>query len=403
MSSVFTGYKKNCSVLFIILLFLFFTSSCNKAPIHTLKKYHNQLQTFHNEFRAVEMPDVNFFLFGMGNRTKILYKDGVLINSLCGEIIQQWPVSKATIIPNDYRVEIETFSGEKVSIFETEKGVFIKTNGRETCIDGTTAPLHLPEFENHRYSEILRVLNQEILVNIVDSKPVPNYFVYKKPWPRDAAMMAMCLQYTGNIELIRDWVLNLDDPYDHNNGVKQGKPESEADNLGQTLYLLSFFAGKNHPLVKKIMAECKKCSVDDKFGLYISGRSDFQVVPVYQTKWLKYGLKSLGMDDPYTIPGLPDNYSSLFWWDYKEFHVDTDAGANDKYPYLGWARDHFAGKKLNPISNRDYPLTWEINASQADYDGMKIIDEVYTAQLNASPHTWHAAEIFLYLIDEKLE
>ena len=64
----------------------------------------------------------------------------------------------------------------------------------------------------------------------------------------------------------------------------------------------------------------------------------------------------------------------------------------------GWAADHFHGLKRNPISNRDYPLSWEIQASQADYNGMKIIDNQYANEKNASPHTWHASEMFLYLI-----
>jgi len=34
---------------------------------------------------------------------------------------------------------------------------------------------------------------------------------------------------------------------------------------------------------------------------------------------------------------------------------------------------------------------------------MKVIDEIYTQLKNSSPHTWHVAEIFLYLVDEKIE
>jgi len=120
--------------------------------------------------------------------------------------------------------------GMEVNITENEAGVFICEEDLEVMLEGTNSPVILPAFEGHRYSEILKVLHQEILINIYDSKPVPNYFVYRIPWRRDAAMMAMCLEKTGNHDLIRDWVMGIKDPYDHNNKEK-GTPENEADNL----------------------------------------------------------------------------------------------------------------------------------------------------------------------------
>lgn len=71
------------------------------------------------------------------------------------------------------------------------------------------------------------------------------------------------------------------------------------------------------------------------------------------------------------------------------------------YPYLGWAVDHFYGQKKCVISNHDYPLTWERQASHAKYEGMKIIDPVFVTGKLASPHTWHASEVFLYLLENK--
>jgi len=364
----------------------------------SLIKYRQQLDEFRKEFRAVDMPNVRFFLFGMGNRTKLLYKSGKLINSITGKVMAEWQVKNETIIPNDYRVNIETITDAPVSIFENEKGVFILERGKETLIAGTETPVKLPSFEKYKYSEILKVLHNEILINIVDSKPLPNYFVYKNPWRRDGAMMAMCLKQTGNVGLIRDWVLSLKDPYDRNNAG-----ETEADNLGETLYLLSFFTDKNYSLVKQILSELPKYEVSDSNGKYIKGRTDFHETPVYQTKWLKFGLRSLNMEDSYSVPKIQDNYSSLFWWDYKDTYLEgtqdsSNGSGNDFYPYLGWAVDHFHGLKRNPISNRDYPLSWEIQASQADYNGMAIIDTQYVKDRNSSPHTWHASEMFLYLL-----
>jgi hypothetical protein len=36
------------------------------------------------------MPDVNFFLFGMGQRTRLVYKSGVLKNAVTGKQIKKW-------------------------------------------------------------------------------------------------------------------------------------------------------------------------------------------------------------------------------------------------------------------------------------------------------------------------
>jgi len=364
----------------------------------SLNDYQEQLAVFRSEYRAAEMPDCTFFLFGMGNRTKLIYMGGVLRDALSGEILKDWQVVDDVILPNEYTVCIESSEGE-AAIYENEDGIFIREGDDVQLVPGSDTPVKLPDFDGHPYSEILKVLNHEIMVNIVDSKPVPNFFVYDKPWRRDAAMMAMCLDESGNLELIRDWVLGLSDPYDRNNAG-----ETEADNLGQTLYLLSLFTDKSHPLVGEILDEVVRYEVEDEHGLYIRGRSDFHETPVYQTKWLKYGLKSLGLPDDYSIPLVEDNYSSLFWWDYRESYKPgtTDAGVDwkhDRYPYIGWASDHFHNKKRNPISNRDYPLTWETLASQADYEGMAMIDEIYVNQKTSVPHTWHAAEVFLYLID----
>jgi hypothetical protein len=71
------------------------------------------------------------------------------------------------------------------------------------------------------------------------------------------------------------------------------------------------------------------------------------------------------------------------------------------YPYLTWAEAHFFGQTPPwQLAGPSYPLTWEAQASQADYDGMARISPKFTAAKLCMPHTWHAAEMFLYLIDE---
>ncbi|NEW83841.1 MAG: hypothetical protein GZ094_15945 [Mariniphaga sp.] len=364
-----------------------------------LNLYRSELNSFRTQYGGgYALPHVKFFQFGMGNRNKLVYRDGILLNSLSGDTLRIWDVKEEIILPPDYAVFLMTKKGEKVCISEDQAGVWINDRlGRHSVVK-TDCRLKLPDFKGNRFPMVLKVLHHEILINILDSKPLPNFFVYKKPWRRDGAMMAMCLEKTGNLALIKDWVLSLDNPYDHNNGSISGKPENEADNLGQTLYLLSFFTNQHHPLVAKILEEAKKFEKKVDGKLFISGRSDFHEVPVYQTKWMKFGLKSLKMNDPYQIPSISDDYSSLFWWDYTENYLRCDEYSNDFYPYLGWARDHFKGTITGPVSNQDYPLSWETKASEADYSKLSVIDQVYVDEKTSAPHTWHASEMFLTLI-----
>jgi hypothetical protein len=88
--------------------------------------------------------------------------------------------------------------------------------------------------------------------------------------------------------------------------------------------------------------------------------------------------------------------------DYRTAYVPGhDADDRVNYPYLGWACDHFHGERRSPISDRDYPLTWEAEASQARYQGMALVSEEYVKRKLSAPHTWHAAEVFLYLFESK--
>jgi hypothetical protein len=362
-----------------------------------LANYRAELQAFRMEFGGSrELPDAPFFLFGMGKRPKFLYKAGALISATTGKALQQWPVKTSTIVPPAYCVAITTVAGASVRILEDEEAVWVEENGGRHPLEGTQHPVQLPAFKEYRYPQVLRVLHQELLVNVIDGKPVPNFFVYPKPWYRDGAMMAMCLKATGNLDLIRDWVLGLTEPYDRNNAG-----ETEADNLGQALYLVSLVADKNHPLVEKVLKEMPRFEVDTSGGKHLKGRSDFAFHPAYQTKWAKYGLRALGLPDDYVVPRIEDSYSALFWMDYRDTYVKSQDATSLSYPYLNWARDHFHGLKRSPIGNRDYPLTWEKDASAANHTGMTIISDEYRQQRLAAPHTWHAAEIFLYLLQQK--
>lgn len=365
-----------------------------------LAAYRAELEQCRQEHGgSYDVPDVKFFLFGMGARAKFFYRGGALFEQKTGKEVHRWAVRKEWIVPSEYAVYLETDQGERISLIEDEKGLWLKQGEKTTALAGTESPVKLPDFAGKRFPRVLRVLHQELLVNITEAGPVPNALVYQKPWYRDSAMVALALKETGNTDLLREWILNLREPFDRNN-----KNETEADNLGQALFLISLVSDKNHPLVAKVLAEVPRFEVNDANGKSIKGRSDFADHPVYQTKWLKFGLRSLGLPDPYAIPKVADGYSALFWMDYREQHtLGKDSDNRDKYPYLGWACDHFHGAKKSPLSNRDYPLTWEQNASEANYDGMKVIDAVLAEKKISLPHTWHAAEAFLLLLEEKPE
>ena len=378
-----------------------------------------------------DLPDLRFFLFGMGDRLKLIYRDGRLINALTGNIEEQWNVEKAVIVPSEYTVALDLANPpagqpRTVQIREDENGVWILQPGkRPRLIPGTRSPLALPRFADNAYGPLLRVLHQEVLINVIYGRPVPNFMVYAKPWYRDAALMAMVLRETGNLRLIRDWIMALRDPFDRNNhGI------AEADNPGQVLFLVSLVSDKTHPVVQAALDSVKQFEYLTDTGVVrhsdrpnpspsgegsrsIVGKTDYAEHPVFQTKWLKYGLKSLGLPDPYVIPAQYDSYSSLFWWDYKDQHVSAasagkkefDDGLSTNYPYLVWAEDHFydraAPQKRGIVGNLDYPLSWEQNASDAHYPGMTVLEKGLVKQRLAFPHTWHAAEMFLSLMEKQ--
>jgi hypothetical protein len=373
---------KSVIVLFLSILLISGMKNCDaKSQVTETKK-------------VMQLPKVNFFLFGMGNRDKFLYRDGTLFNALTGEAVRQWEVVKETILPCEYTVRLNTSDGKEIIITEDQIAVRIQEGAKRLSL--TEGAVNLPKFEGHRQAGLLRILLHEILINIVGTKPVPNFLVYSKPWYRDAAMVAICLEKTDNLHLIKPWILKLAEPFDRNNAGNR-----EPDNLGQVLYLISLVSDSSHPLVEKVLDTIPEFQK----GRHLDGSTDFSKHPVYQTKWLKFGLRALGFEAPYEIPKVFDSYSVLFWMDFKTEHVEGRAFSKKgiaNYPYLGWAEAHFHGWPAPMSVEEQYPLTWEAHASQANYDGMKIVSKEYTDRKICAPHSWHAAEMFLYLLDDAL-
>ncbi|WP_144051665.1 hypothetical protein [Fibrisoma limi] len=377
-------------------------------PEEALKRYQTtltQLRQEHPNHR--DLPDLKFFLFGMGDRLKLIYRNGRLLNALTGNIEEQWRVEREVIVPSEYLVQL-TLAGETppqsrtIQIREDENGVWIlQPDKRPKLIPGTRSRVNLPTFADKAYGPVLRVLHQELLINVINGRPVPNFLVYARPWFRDAALMAMVLRATDNLSLIRDWIMAIRDPFDRNNrGI------AEADNLGQVLFLISLVSDKSHPAVAMVLDSVRRFTKDT----HIVGRTDYAEHPVFQTKWLKYGLKALNLPDPYVIPAQYDTYSALVWWAYRDQHVagkkfDDETGRN--YPYLVWAEDNFYGQsgaseKRGMVGSLDYPLSWEQQASAAHYPSLTVLERDLVKQKLAFPHTWHAAEMFLLLSQQQL-
>jgi hypothetical protein len=353
-------------------------------------EYRTELRNFRNIFvHEKSLPGSNFFLFGMGNRQKYLYRNGTLVDITSSKIVKQWEVNSEIIVPSEYSVGIINQEGKNIYIVEDGSSIYIR-DGMEIEEISTGCEINLPEFRDFQYPKIMKVFHHEVLINIIDGKPTPNFVAYPEPWYRDAAMMAMVLERTQNIQLIEDWIMNLDEIYDMQNG------EKESDNLGEVLYLISLVSEKNHPLVPGILHEI---SLLNSSG-FIQGKTDNGYHPVYQTKWAKFGLAALGIEDQLIIPGVKDNYSVLTWW-----YSDKDDMAMKvhtqfrQYPYLMWAQSHYFNQKEGIISNSDYPLTWEANASKANYFLYRQISPLLAEKHIAAPHAWHAAEAFLYLMD----
>ncbi len=143
----------------------------------------------------------------MGARRKLVYQRGILADALSDERLFTWSVAQHTIHADAYAVELITQDDRRVTLHEDEVGVWLTQDGNQRCL--TAGPLRLPWFEGHPYTNLLRILHHEMLINIVNGRPVPNRFVCPRPWYRDAAMMAMCLVHIRNLALIEAWINGL--------------------------------------------------------------------------------------------------------------------------------------------------------------------------------------------------
>ena len=337
------------------------------------------------------LPERPFLLFGLGDRPKFVFQGGALLRAPGGEPVHSWARGgEATFEPDAGRVVL----GGRPIVWENEEGLFWRDGGAPVRMAEYAVPLRLPDFRGHPHAEALRTLLREILVNIDGGAPLPNFYVYRRPWRRDGAMMAMVLEATGNLGQLRAWAESLDDPFDRNNGG-----DEEPDNLGQTLYLLGRLGLGDHPLVARTVEASRRRLGPDGALL---GNTDGRPHPAYCGAWLRLGLEACGRDASWVpVPDGPDDYGPLFWMRREWIGPEAAATAvsyDARYPYLWWAKAHFHRLPV-PAEWRvpASPLTWERHASRADYGAIAPLSAAWAEARFSAPHTWHAAEMFLYL------
>ena len=390
--------KKNNSSKIVVQKNTKYFEEKYKDDITLYNKYLNQYKKFVDE-KNISVANVfnneKFYFFGLGNRKKYVYSNGVIRELENEKIYKRFDVEWDLIIPNAYTVLIKTKEGNYYKIVEDKSSVKIIEDNKELVLPDTKVDIELYNFDDYKYSEILKVLYQEILFNIKDGIIYPNILVYDNVWYRDAAYGAMVLDKTGNIDLIKDWILSINSIYDKSNG------EEENDNLGELLYMISLVDDKDNKLVKKILSKLEQIRIEDENGIYISNNTDGSKKPSYQTEWLKFGLNKLNIENEYNYL-LTDRYTNLLWFTEHSLKDLKNEKYSMKYPYLGYAQRHMMGDNSNIyLSNQLYPLSWEKEASKANYLKMTILGNYYVKNKVSPTHIWSAAELFLMLEEKK--
>ena len=354
----------------------------------------------------MSVPPPGFLLFGFGpSRRKLVYASGRLLDAATLEpALDLGRVRDAEVDPVARTVRLDSDGGPEM-LLEDESGVHAVRGGERTTL-AAGAPVRLPDFAGHPHAALLRRMHADLLLCCTPMGPVPNPWVYPRPWYRDAAMLALVFRETGNLPLLRDWILGLAKPYDRNNAG-----DAEPDNLGQALFLFSLVpaaegGGASHPLLPAILREAESRRAADGA---LRGRVDGQERAVYPTKWLKFGLRALGLDDSaWRIPAERDDYADLFWMDFRDepvlFSRDFASGpALERYPYLAWAQAHFRDAPP-PEDPAALAFSREAFASEARYDRLHalaaagVVPADHATSSLATPHSWHAAEVFLHLL-----
>lgn len=393
---------KNIVLFSLLSLFIL---ACSE---HTeLTTYKSQLDNLQRQYKTFHAHAPRFYLFGMGNREKFIYKDCRLINLDKDSIVfKANDVISDSIMPDSYMVEIKTKQGV-IQIKEDNSSIWIIHNNYRKNLSEKKCTINLPNFNGYKYSKVLRVLHHEILINIRDSRIYPNIFVYQEPFYRDAFMASLCLEKTNNTHLIIPWINQINCVYDMQNR------EPEVDNIGELLYMLSYIPkDSNLSMRQEVRKQIEQQTIKMGTNIFVKGHTDGSDNAEYQTQILKLALKKNGMKDHFTTtpPEEAGPYFDLCWFtqgsshkrDLSQLYRDIRFNYEDSpFPYLQWARAHYYDNHQAPFNNQPYPLSWEKRGGSAHFEGMRIISEKASDDRICYPHVWTAAEMFLKLYEER--
>ena len=386
---------------------------------------------FIQKYEISHKKNSDFFSFGMGDRKKLIYKKGKLIDLQTKQTVRSFDFTHEMIIPNMYTVLLLDQAGKITRIYEDETGVHIekgrmariwedwnnynqweddRLNNRETklvenitteTITTSKNKINLPNFEESKVGRILKVLHQEILVNINQGKPRTTLMAKtnESGLYREGMMAAMVLEETKNTWLFEDWMKQISSIYDCRNKLEknEAKCTESADNPGQLLYLLGAITNSRQDLTNKIKAEVRQKAVDGEFV----GEVDGEKMGYYPTALLINGARKNKIDLGYDFNlGKADKYLGLTWWlnDYKEAKHGNIV--DPMHPAKEWASVHQEPGHygLTTILDEAYPLTFDGELTEAEAEEQKLINEHYSHEKGPRLSSiWHASEMFLML------
>jgi len=386
---------------------------------------------FIQKYEISHKKNSDFFSFGMGDRKKLIYKKGKLIDLQTKQTVRSFDFTHEMIIPNMYTVLLLDQAGKITRIYEDETGVHIekgrmariwedwnnynqweddRLNNRETklvenitteTISTSKNKINLPNFEESKVGRILKVLHQEILVNINQGKPRTTLMAKtnESGLYREGMVAAMVLEKTNNTWLFEDWMKQISSIYDCRNKLEknEAKCTESADNPGQLLYLLGAITNSRQDLTNKIKAEVRQKAVDGEFV----GEVDGEKMGYYPTALLINGARKNKIDLGYDFNlGKADKYLGLTWWlnDYKEAKHGNIV--DPMHPAKEWASVHQEPGHygLTTILDEAYPLTFDGELTEAEAEEQKLINEHYSHEKGPRLSSiWHASEMFLML------
>ena len=99
------------------------------------QEYFKFIDNYHpNIYNDPVLYNEEIFYFGFGNRRKLLYKPGLIMDIYTKEVLYEFEEEERLIIPNIYTIIIKTTSNDYIKISEDEVGVHYSINKKYSII-----------------------------------------------------------------------------------------------------------------------------------------------------------------------------------------------------------------------------------------------------------------------------